>query len=95
MLLKLGFKKVAKKKSHFKVLKENKVPLTEEERTRAHARKAVWHMSNRDKPTSAVWKSRNRNGTFTYVTNTHRAFNTAPTLDGAISRYHKFIKSTA
>lgn len=36
-----------------------------------------------------------KTGKVTYVCNTHRAYNTAPTLAGAITRFHKFIKGTA
>jgi hypothetical protein len=82
------------RKSSFQVLKENKKPLTPEERDEVLKAKAVWHPSNHDGPVSAVWKSVN-NGKTTYVTHTHRAYNTAPTLKGAIDRFHKFIKGTA
>jgi hypothetical protein len=57
-------------------------------------KKAVWHM-NGGGPSPAVWKSVNKDGKVTYVTHTHRAYNTAPTLKGAIGRFHKFIKGTA
>ena len=87
------FEKVAKK-SYFKVLKENKIPLDPEERAECLKRKAVWHF-NGGGPTSAVWKSKDSSGKITYVTNTHKAYNTAPTLKGAIGRFHDFIKSTA
>jgi len=89
-LVKLGFKK----KSKFKILKETKVPLTPEERSLCLNRKAVWH--NQSNPTPAVWKSVHpKTGKVTYVTNTHRAYDTAPTLKGAIARFHNFIKGTA
>ena len=91
----LEFIKLAKK-SHFKVLQNNKVPLTEEERSEVMRRKAVWHHGPNGEETPAVWKSVNKKtGKVAYVTNTHRAFNERPTLAGAISRYHKFIKGTA
>lgn len=85
-----------KRRSSFRVLKDNKVALTAQERAQVMKAKAVWHQSPNGAPSSAVWKSKNpRTGKTTYVTNTHRAYNTAPTVRGAISRYHKFIKSTA
>ena len=91
-----GFQKVAKydgrKGPNWKALKKGKVSLTPEERDAAINAKATWTYTG--KPTSAIWKSV-VNGKTWYVTNTHRAFNTAPTLRGAISRYHKFIKGTA
>lgn len=84
------------RKSHFDVLEKNKVPLTDEERKKCMDTDTVWHFSPGNKPTPAVWKSVNpKTKKVTYVTNTHRAFNTAPTLKGAIARYHDFIKGTA
>jgi hypothetical protein len=81
-------------KTKFERLKENKVPLTPEERKQVMDADATWRFDGGG-PTPAVWKSRNAKGDVTYVTNTHRAYNTAPTLKGAIGRYHKFIKGTA
>jgi hypothetical protein len=84
------------KKSKFKNLEDNKVPLTDEERKIVMDADATWHFSPGNKPSPAVWKSVNKKtGETTYVTHTHRAYNTAPTLKGAIGRYHKFIKGTA
>lgn len=86
---------VLEKKSPFEVLKANKIPLTPEERDECLKQKAVWHHGPNGEPTPAVWKGKNTSGKVVYVTNTHRAYNTAPTLKGAIKRYHDFIKSTA
>jgi hypothetical protein len=84
------------KKSKFEKLKDNKVPLTDEERKKVMDADAIWHHGPNGAPSPAVWKSKDKKtGKITYVTNTHRAYNTAPTLKGAISRYHKFIKGTA
>jgi len=77
----------------FKQLQKNKVVLTAEEREECLNSKAVWNYQS--DPVPAVWKSVNKNGKTTYITNTHRAYNTAPTLKGAIKRYHDFIKGTA
>jgi hypothetical protein len=88
--------KSAEKKSSFQVLKENKVPLSDEERRKIMVRKAVWHHGPNGEETPAVWKSVNKKtGKTTFVTNTQRAYNARPTVEGAISRYHKFIKGTA
>lgn len=84
-----------KKKSSFQILRENKISLSKEEREVVMASKAVWHYGLNGAPSPAVWKSKNSRGELTYITNTHRAYNKASTLRGAISRYHKFIKSTA
>ena len=83
-----------KKGPDFKTLKKNKVKLSDEEREEAINADAVWHPGNHDNPVCAIWKSE-VNGKTYYGTNTHRAFNTAPTLKGAISKYHSFIKGTA
>ena len=85
-----------KKKSEFNKLKDNKVVLTDDERTKVMDAKAVWHHGPKGEETPAVWKSINpKTDKTTYVTDTHRAYNTAPTLKGAIGRYHSFIKGTA
>ncbi len=78
----------------FKTLKKNKVPLTPEERKKVMDAGAVWHPGNRDKPVPAVGKAV-VNGKTWYETHTHRAVNIRPTLQGAIGRFHKFIKGTA
>lgn len=84
---------VAGKGPDFKTLKANRIQLETDERAKCMAKKAVWHM-NGNGPTPAVWKSVVEGKTW-YVTNTHRAYNVTPTLEGAIGRFHKFIKSTA
>ena len=83
------------KKSKFEKLKDNKVPLTSEEREKVMKAKAVWHHGPNGEETPAVWKSKDKNGKIAYVTNTHRAYQDRPTLKGAISIYHSFIKSTS
>lgn len=84
-----------KKKSEFEILEKNKIPLTPEEREEVIKSKATWNHGQNGEPSPAVWKGKNSKDEIIYVTNTHRAYNTAKTLKGAISRFHKFIKSTA
>lgn len=80
-----------KAKSPFQKLQDNKVELTPEEKALAKDKKAVWGDGR-----MAVWKSVHPDTkNVTYITHTHRAYNTAPTLKGAIGRFHKFIKTTA
>lgn len=87
---------ITEKKSEFTKLEDNKVPLTDDERKKVMDADATWHHGPNGAPSPAVWKSKNpKTGKVTFVTNTHRAYNTAPTLKGAIGRYHKFIKGTA
>lgn len=80
----------------YETLQKYKKPLTDEERKECFDKKAVWHHGPKGEATPAVWKSVSpKTGKTTYVTATHRAYNTATTLKGAIERYHKFIKGTA
>ena len=81
-------------KSAFQKLQDNKIPLDPEERKLCMDRKCVWNFHHSG-PTPAVWKSKDKKGKVTYITNTHRAYNTATTVKGAIKRYHDFIKGTA
>lgn len=94
----LGLSKAAKydgrKGPNYKALDKGRVKLTPEERDLVIKREATWNHGQDGAPSPAVWKSVVKDKTW-YVTNTHRAFNKAPTLKGAISRYHKFIKSTS
>jgi len=83
------------KKGSFEILKENKIPLTDEEHNIVMKAKAVWHHGLHGEETPAVWKSKDSQGNIVYIVNTHRAWNKASTLLGAVERYHKFIKSTA
>ena len=89
------FKEFLAEAAKFETLEKNKKPLSDEERKLVMDRKAVWHHGQNGAPSPAVWKSVNKDGKTTYVTNTHRAYNTAPTLKGAIGKYHSFIKGTA
>jgi len=79
----------------FKTLKNNKIPLTKEERAEVISKKAIWHNRSTGKTTSAIWKGKDSRGTIWYITNTHRAYQKRPTLKGAINIFHKFIKGTA
>lgn len=82
--------------SSFEILKKYKKPLTDKERKFVMDKGAVWNRGPHDEGTSAVWKSVNpKTGKVTYVTNTHRAYKSCPTLKGAISIFHSFIKGTA
>jgi hypothetical protein len=78
----------------WKTFKKHKVKLTPEERKQVMDAKAVWHHGPNGEETPAVSKAI-INGKPWYETHTHRAINVRPTLKGAISRYHKFIKDTA
>ena len=90
----ISFKQFVLMENDMDLLKKHKKPLTSQELDTVLKAEAVWHHGPNGAATSAIWKSVKNNKT-TYVTNTHRAYNTASTLKGAISRYHKFIKGTA
>jgi len=91
----MQFKEFLIEQSEFKQLQKNKTALTKEERAEVMNKKATWHHGPGGSNSSAVWKSVDKNGKTTYVTHTHRAFNTSHTLKGIIGRFHDFIKGTA
>ena len=83
-------------KNEYDTLKKHKKPLSDEERDECMDREAIWHHGPNGAPSPAVWKSVcPKSGKTTFITNTHRAWNTATTMKGAIKRYHDFIKSTS
>ena len=89
------FAKIAKAKI-FKSLKRNRIPLTSEERKQVMRRGAVWHHGPNGESTPAVWKSIDpKTKKVTYITNTHRAYQSENSLKKAINKYHSFIKGTA
>jgi hypothetical protein len=84
------------RKSSFKVLKDNRVPLTEVEKAKVMSANAVWHHGPNGERTPAVWKSvSKKTGKTTYISSTHRAYQSHPSVEGAIGIFHKFIKGTA
>lgn len=89
------FEKLAKA-NIFKNLQKYKVPLDPEERSLVMKRGATWNHGPNGEATPAVWKSINpKTRETTYITSTHRAYNVASSVKGAIGRYHAFIKGTA
>lgn len=86
--------KYAKNKSpDMDILKKNKISLTAEERKEVMDRGAVWHHGPNGEETPAVWKSEVA-GKIWYICNTHRAYQSKPTLKGAINSYD-FIETTS
>ena len=84
------------KKSKFEKLKNNKVPLTDEEREKVMTAKAVWHHGPNGEETPAVWKSKDKKtGKVTYACHTHRLYQTAKSLGAAINKFHKYVKQSA
>lgn len=76
-----------------KKLKANRVSLTPEERAQVMKAGAVWHF-NQGKASPAVWKTKQKDGSFLYCCNTHRAIAIKKTLKAAINAF-KFIKTTS
>jgi hypothetical protein len=91
----ISFKEFLAERNEIVSLKANKIALEPEEREKAMKAKAVWHPGNHDKPTCAIWKSKRANGKIVYGCNTHRVYQTAATLDGAIKLFHTVVKDTA
>jgi len=91
----LSFKEFLIEGSEYEALKKNKKPLSTEEREEVMGAKAIWHHGTKGEASPAVWKSVNKNGKSSYVTNTHRAWQKADTVKGAIKAFHDFIKGTA
>lgn len=100
--------KIAKHRYKLKDLEKYRTELTKPELDEIFKRKAVWHHGQNGEETSAIWKSQDVDRSlkeagsnkapkvhFLYITNTHRAMATSPTLKGAINKYHNFIKGTA
>ena len=85
---------IGEAKSEFETLQKNKVPLEPEERAEVMKRKCVWHHGPDGAPSPAIWKSKTASGETRYICNTHRAYQSKPTLKGAIKAYD-FIKTTA
>jgi hypothetical protein len=73
----------------YEVLKKNKVNLSKEEREKVKAKKAEWSDGR-----SSIFKS-TVNGKNWFVTHTHRAYRVKPTINGAASEFHNYIKFTA
>jgi len=86
---------IVEAKGDMEKLEANKKPLTDDEHTEVIKKRAVWNHGANGGETPAVWKSVDNDGKTTYITSTHRAFATAPTLKGAINKYHNSIKRTA
>jgi hypothetical protein len=80
--------------AQIKTLKDNQVPLTDEERAKALKAKVTWHKGPHGEPTCALKKSVVRGKTY-YWSNTHRCYQCASTLKKAIQDFHRVVAPSA
>lgn len=85
----------AKRKSEIALLKENRVPLTPEERAEVMQAKAVWHWGPHGEATPAIWKSKHPTTGVVQYFSFSRIYKVASTLKGAIGDFHKHVKQFA
>lgn len=91
----MNFKLWLERKSEFEILKSNKSSLDGEEKERAIKAGCVWHFGNLNKPTYAIWKTKDTSGNVWYVSNTHQAYDKSKTLSQAITNWHKKIEPSS
>ena len=86
---------VIARRSEIRLLKDNRIQLTDEERQQVMDAKAVWHHGPNGEESPAVWKSKNSRDEIVYVTNTHRVYQTSSDLKECIQLFHDVVKETA
>lgn len=79
---------------HFDTLEKSKVELTDTEREQVMKAKAVWHFSPAGKPSPAIKKAIVRGKTY-YYCNTHRCYQSAKTLAGAIDKFFDVVEPSS
>jgi hypothetical protein len=78
----------------FDILEKGKINLTDDERERVMIAKAVWHFGSNGKPSPAIKKAIVRGKTY-YYCNTHRCYQSAKTLDGAIKKFFDVVEPSS
>jgi uncharacterized protein YtpQ (UPF0354 family) len=78
----------------FDTLEKGKVKLTDDERERVLAAKAVWHFGPNGKPSPAIKKAIVRGKTY-YYCNTHRCYQSAKTLNSAIKKFFSVVEPSS
>jgi hypothetical protein len=78
----------------FDTLEKSKVELTDAERERVMTAKAVWHFGSDGKPSPAIKKAIIR-GKIYYYCNTHRCYQSAKTLSGAIKKFFDVVEPSS
>lgn len=75
-------------------LKDHQVKLTDDERSKVMAAKAVWHHGPGGESSPAIKKAVVRGKTY-YFSNTHRCYQIATTLKKAISDFFKTVEPSS
>ncbi len=78
----------------FKTLKDAQVKLTDDERQKVMAAKAVWHKGHDGAESPAIKKAVIRGKTY-YFSNTHRCFMVAKTIKKAVKDYFETVKPSS
>ena len=78
----------------FDTLEKNKVKLTDDERERTLKAKAVWSFGPGGKPSPAIKKAVVHGETY-YYCNTHRCYQSAATLAGAIKKFFDVVEPSS
>ena len=81
--------------SEGELLKKNRKPLEDEEKSKAMKAGCVWHFGNLDKPTCAIYKSKDSKGKDCYYSGTHRTYSKDFNLDKAIDSWKKIVRPSA
>ena len=81
--------------SEIEVLKKNKRPLEDQEKDEAIKAGCVWNFGNLNKPTCAIYKSKDNQGKECYYSCTHRTYSKDFTLKKAIDNWHKIVRPSA
>ena len=79
---------------HFDTLEKSKVKLTDSEREQTIKAKAIWHHGPAGKPSPAIKKAVIRGRTY-YYCNTHRCYQSAPTIAGAIKKFFDVVEPSS
>jgi len=89
----MEFKLWLEKSTEFEILKKNKKPLDSEEKEQAMKAGAVWHFSN--KPSCAIFQTKDSKGQKFYFSNTHRTYSKSKTLKGAIRDFKTIVEPSS